>query len=243
MSRRLRAIGFEAFLWSSVLGYSCLMLFAAPISSPARLGAIAQRWARSVLWGLERIVGLKYHTTGGMQLTPGQGLVVVSNHQSAWETIALLAILPMPQTWVMKRELLRIPFFGWALAAFKPIAITRSSGRRAMRQLVEVGSERIRRGHCVVIFPEGTRVPYGARKRFGLGAARLAELSGAPVVPIAHDAGRFWPKQALDKTAGTIEVVIGQPIDTEGLSASSINQLIEDWIKVTTSGLPGNQST
>jgi 1-acyl-sn-glycerol-3-phosphate acyltransferase len=164
----------------------------------------------------------------------------VSNHQSAWETIALGVILPLPQTWVMKRELLRIPFFGWALALFEPIAIARASGQRALRQVLEAGSERIRRHHSVIIFPEGTRISPTETKRFGLGAARLAALTGAPVVPVAHNAGHYWPRRVLAKVPGTIEIVIGPPIDTIGRDAGSINRLAEKWINETRHSLPGS---
>jgi 1-acyl-sn-glycerol-3-phosphate acyltransferase len=163
----------------------------------------------------------------------------VSNHQSAWETIALGVIVPLPQTWVMKKELLRIPFFGWALALFKPIAIRRSSGHQALHKVLEAGAERLRDGHSVIIFPEGTRVPPNENKRFGFGAARLAALTGAPVVPIAHNAGYFWPKRFAAKVPGTIDVVIGEPIATTGHSAASINRLSEQWIKETRGKLSG----
>ncbi|MFW5723313.1 MAG: lysophospholipid acyltransferase family protein [Halochromatium sp.] len=234
---RFRASLFEAFLWLSVLGYGLLMRLLALGLSRQRLMAIALHWQRAVLWGLRRLCGIDYRVQGEAHLLEGRGQIILSNHQSAWETIALGRLLPMPQTWVMKQELLRIPFFGWALSLFEPIAIDRSAGRQAMRQLLTVGAERLARGHCLVIFPEGTRVAPGASKRFGLGGALLAERPGAPVVPIAHNAGCFWGRQTLGKYAGTIDVVIGPPIETQGLSAQEINRRAEDWIRTTTQAL------
>ncbi|MBK5930447.1 lysophospholipid acyltransferase family protein [Halochromatium salexigens] len=234
---RFRAILFEAFLWLSVVGYGALMrLLALGLSRP-QLISIGLHWQRVVLWALRRLCGIDHRIGGQVHLLKGRGQIILSNHQSAWETIALGHILPMPQTWVMKQELLRIPFFGWALSLFDPIAIDRSAGRQAMKQLLAVGAERLERGHSVVIFPEGTRVAPGVSKRFGLGGALLAERTGAPIVPIAHNAGCFWERQPLRKRAGTIDVVIGPPIETQGLSAQEINQRVERWIRTTSHAL------
>jgi 1-acyl-sn-glycerol-3-phosphate acyltransferase len=138
----------------------------------------------------------------------------------------------------MKRELLRIPFFGWALALFDPIAIKRSDGRRAMKQLLEAGAERLARGHSVVIFPEGTRVGPGKRKRFGLGGALLASRAGVPIVLVAHNAGYFWPKRGLIKRPGTIEVVVGPRMESAGLSPTALNAQVEQWVRTTQESLP-----
>lgn len=234
---RFRAILFEAFLWLSVVGYGTLMRLLAPALSRPRLTSIGLHWQRMVLWALRRLCGIDHRVRGRVHLLAGRGQIILSNHQSAWETIALGHILPMPQTWVMKQELLRIPFFGWALSLFDPIAIDRSAGRQAMKQLLAVGAERLARRHCLVIFPEGTRVTLGVSKRFGLGGALLAERTGAPVVPIAHNAGCFWGRRPLRKRAGTIDVVIGPPIETQGLSAQEINRQAEQWIRTTTQTL------
>ncbi|MEA3638378.1 MAG: lysophospholipid acyltransferase family protein [Lamprobacter sp.] len=229
--QRLRALGFEVFLWLSVVIYSTLLLFLAPIFSTARLHLLVLSWERSLLWALCRFCRLSYRVTGQEHLQPGCGQIIFSNHQSAWETIALGPLLPTPHTWVMKRELLRIPFFGWALRLFQPIAIDRSSGRQALKQLLSVGAKRLAEGHLIVIFPEGTRVAPGKLKRFGVGGAMLAAHTGMPVVPIAHNAGYFWGRKPLQKRPGIIDVVIGPPIPTQGLSADRINALAEDWIR------------
>lgn len=233
MMDRLRAVVFECFLWLSVIVFSTLMLLLASVLPKERVRLLALYWERSVLWALRVLCGLDYRVSGQEHLRQDQGQIVLSNHQSAWETIALGTLLPTPQTWVMKRELLRIPFFGWALGLFSPIAIERSARRQALKQLLTLGAERLANGHTVVIFPEGTRVEPGRLKRFGIGGAMLAAQTNMPVVPIAHNAGYFWGRNQLRKRPGTIEVVIGPPIETQGLSATAINALAEDWIRST----------
>ena len=151
-------------------------------------------------------------------------------HQSAWETFALQLVFP-DQVWVLKRELLFLPFFGWGLALTSPIAIDRSKGKQAMKQLLEQGKDRLDRGFCVVIFPEGTRMPYGVRGKYKIGGAMLGESSGAPVVPVAHNAGKFWGRNSFLKHPGTIVMSVGQPIDPKGLKADEISRRVEEWIE------------
>jgi 1-acyl-sn-glycerol-3-phosphate acyltransferase len=238
MSARFRGIAFTIFLWGSVVCYGSLLLVLAPFVGKARLIDIARHWQQAVLIALKRFCGIEHRLHGGDALKVQRPLVVASNHQSAWETIALATLLPDPQTWVMKQELLRIPFFGWALALFEPIAIKRSDGRRAMRQLLEIGRKRLAQGRCVVIFPEGTRVAPGAHRRFGLGAALLAARTGTPIVPVAHNAGQFWPRRGVSKFPGMIDVVIGPLIETQGLSPEAVNSQVEEWIRQTLHALP-----
>ncbi len=238
----LRAFIFEVCLWLSVVVYGTLMLLLASVLPARRLQQLARHWQRAVLWTLRGLCRIDYRVSGleYLQQHQAQGQIILSNHQSAWETIALGTLLSGPQSWVMKRELLRIPFFGWALALFRPIAIERSAKRQAMRQLLAVGAERLAVGHSVVIFPEGTRVAPGTVKRFGLGGAMLAARTQAPIVPIAHNAGCFWGRNQWRKRPGTIDVVIGPPIETKGLTASAINALAEGWIRSTAETLAKN---
>jgi len=126
-----------------------------------------------------------------------------------------------------------LPLFGWTMATLKPIAIDRNAGRKAVKKIIEIGTERLRSGLWVVIFPEGTRVPPGETKRFGVGGALLAAKSGYPAVPVAHNAGEFWPRRAFLKKPGTITVIIGPPIESKGRSATEINQLAQQWIEST----------
>ncbi|MCP5417192.1 MAG: 1-acyl-sn-glycerol-3-phosphate acyltransferase [Chromatiaceae bacterium] len=198
---------------------------------------VANLWARSNLALLKIICGLTYEVVGQENI-PIVNTIVLSKHQSAWETIALRCILPPEQTWVLKRELMRIPIFGWALAAAEPIAIDRKSGRRAASQIIELGYKRLKQGRTVVIFPEGTRVAPGNRKKYGIGGALLAEKTGYSVLPVAHNAGIFWRRRGIKKYPGTINVVIGPVIESNGLSAVEINKRAENWIENTLAALP-----
>ncbi len=194
-------------------------------------------WSRINLWGLEHICGLKYRLQGKENI-PDTSCIIFAKHQSAWETIALISLLPGPKAWVLKRELLFVPFLGWVMIYFKPIAINRKSGHKAVDQIIEQGVQRLESGKNVFVFPEGTRVEPGTRKRYGVGGAILAEKSGYPVLPIAHNAGVFWRRRDIRKYPGTIDVRIGPLIQTQGLSAAQINKAAEAWIESTVESLP-----
>lgn len=206
-----------------------------------KLHYIDSAWSRVNLWGLSKICGLNYRVKGSENLLQ-ESCIIFSKHQSAWETIALISLVPGPKAWVLKRELLFIPIFGWIMWYFKPIAINRKSGHRAIDQIVEQGRERLENGFNTIIFPEGTRVAPGCRKRYGIGGAILAEKTGYPVLPIAHNAGIYWRRRDLRKYPGTIDVVIGPVIETAGLSAAQINQKAEAWIESTVDNLPQERS-
>jgi 1-acyl-sn-glycerol-3-phosphate acyltransferase len=208
--------------------FSALALLSFPFSPLTRYRFISQ-WAKLMLPLLRLVCGIR-HEVRGIENIPKEPCVVLCKHQSAWETLALQEIFP-PQVWVLKRELLWLPFFGWALALTNPIAIKRSDGKGAMKQLLKQGKERLAQGFCVVIFPEGTRIPFGQRGKYKIGGAMLAASSGAPVVPVAHNAGRLWGRNAFSKHPGLITVSIGAPIDTKGLKAEEINARVEAWIE------------
>ena len=216
-----------SMLFFSVAGVTLYLLFV-PFSIRYRF---ITQWSRFTLWWLNLTCGIDYEVEGEEQI-PDQPAILFCKHQSTWETLALQQIFP-PQVWVLKRELMWLPLFGWAMATLKPIAIDRNAGRKAVKKIIEVGTERLRSGLWVVIFPEGTRVPPGETKRFGIGGALLAAKSGYPVVPVAHNAGEFWPRRAFLKKPGTIKVVIGSPIESKGRSAAEINQLAQEWIEKT----------
>lgn len=188
-------------------------------------------WARFVLWWLKLTCNLRFHVEGIENIPDGTALIL-AKHQSAWETIAMQTIFP-PQTWVLKRNLLLIPFFGWGLAMTRPVAIDRSAGKKALKQVINQGTDRLRRGLWVVIFPEGTRTAPGQQKRYAIGGAMLAQKSGYPVVPVCHNAGEFWPKQGFVKKPGEITLVIGEPFDPAGMKANEINSQVEEWIEST----------
>jgi 1-acyl-sn-glycerol-3-phosphate acyltransferase len=208
--------------------YSTLVLFTLPFVPHARY-RFASGLAYSLMWLLRIICGIRMEVRGAEHI-PKQPCIVLCKHQSAWETFALQTVFP-PQVWVLKRELLWLPFFGWGLAMTSPIAIDRSKGKQAMKQLLEQGRDRLASGFCVVIFPEGTRMPYGVRGKYKMGGAMLGASTGTPVVPVAHNAGKFWGRNAFIKRPGTIVMSIGKPIDPSGLTAEEINRRVEDWIE------------
>lgn len=180
------------------------------------------------LWALKTICGINYEVIGRENI-PSGGYIVFSNHQSTWETFVLQIIFP-PVSFVIKKELLYVPFFGWALALLKPISIKRSSGREALKQLIEQGIARLKEEIIVVIFPEGTRIAPTEKVEYKKGGGILAEKSGYPVVPVAHNAGYYWPKRGFLKKKGHITVHIGKPIETQGRKAKEITNDAEAFI-------------
>jgi 1-acyl-sn-glycerol-3-phosphate acyltransferase len=235
----LRSLLFNVVMLVSVAIYAPLMLPTAVLPFPVRYRIIRQ-WARWQVFMLKHLCRLGYRVEGAENL-PAGAAVILAKHQSAWETIAFQQIFP-PQTWVLKRELLWIPLFGWALALLRPIAIDRDAGRRAIEQVIEQGRERLQSGIWVVVFPEGTRVAPGTRRRYGIGGAVLAAETGYPVVPVAHNAGSFWPRRGFHKRPGTVRVVVGPVIDPRGKTAEDIRRQAEEWIENTMTGLEGKQS-
>ena len=225
-----RSMIFTGVMIVSVPFYAIPGMLVLPLPFPIRYGYF-RRWASVMIWLLGVVCGLKHEIKGHENIPQGAG-IIFSKHQSAWETLALQQIFP-PQVWVLKRELFWIPVFGWVLILLGSVGIDRKSGRKAVRQIVKQGTYRLKQGRWIVIFPEGTRVAPGVRKRYGIGGAVLAEHSGFPVVPVAHNAGEFWPRRGLLKKPGTIKVVIGEPIETKGRSAEEINKLAEEWIEAT----------
>ncbi|MDO8208391.1 MAG: lysophospholipid acyltransferase family protein [Gallionella sp.] len=208
--------------------FSTLAILTFPFSPLTRYRLISS-YARTMIRVLKVVCGIR-HEVIGIENIPSTPCVVLCKHQSAWETLALQAIFP-PQAWVLKRELLWIPFFGWGLAMTSPIAINRSDGKGAVKQLLKQGKERLAQGFFVVIFPEGTRIPYGERGKYKVGGALLAVSASAPVVPVAHNAGRLWGRNSFIKHPGLITMSIGAPIVTTGLKADEINKQAETWIE------------
>jgi 1-acyl-sn-glycerol-3-phosphate acyltransferase len=208
--------------------FTLLALLSFPLHPITRYRIISG-WALTVMWLLRVLCGIRMEVRGAENI-PEEPCIVLCKHQSAWETIALQKVFP-PQVWVLKRELLWLPFFGWGLAMTSPIAIKRSEGREAMKQLLRQGKDRLETGFCVVIFPEGTRIPYGKRGKYKIGGSLLGAHCGVPVVPIAHNAGKLWGKNSFLKYPGVITMSIGTPINPAGLKADEINQRVEQWIE------------
>lgn len=191
--------------------------------------ALISAWGRMILGWLRLTCGVRYEITGLEKVPPG-GAVVLAKHQSTWETFALQTFLPRP-VWVVKRELLGVPFFGWGLLLMHAIPIDRGSGRVAMKQIIQRGKARLAQGHTVVLFPEGTRVAPGRKLRYRLGGAVLACSAGVPVVPVAHNAGEFWGRRVFLKRAGLVRMRIGDPIPSEGKSPEALIAEVEAWIE------------
>ncbi len=190
---------------------------------------IIKAWRAGFMALCGGVLGIRYRVLGRENI-PGQPAVVLSKHQSAWETVALQEIFP-PLVFVLKIALLRIPFFGWGLAAMKMISIDRQAGKDALRQVVDQGRDRLNAGYWVVIFPEGTRVEPGHKRRYKPGGVHLAVQTGAKLVPVAHDAGELWGKNAFLKHPGLITVSIGPAIDPAGRTEAELNALAEAWIE------------
>lgn len=208
--------------------YFLIILAAFPLP-PIRRYRITSGWAHIMLFLLRLICGIRYRVIG-IEHIPAAPSIILSKHQSAWETLAFQQIFPA-QVWVLKKELLRVPFFGWGLALTSPIAIDRSSRKAALKQIVEQGKDRLKQGFWIVIFPEGTRIAPGKKGKYGIGGAWLATHTGAPVVPVAHNAGEFWGRNSFLKLPGTIMVSIGEPIDPAGMEPGDLNTRVEAWIE------------
>ena len=223
----LRSSLFAAFqlLLTPVFAVIALLTFPLPALTRYRIITV---WTRWVMWASRVICGIRYRVVGAENI-PKDPCIILAKHQSAWETMGFQLIFP-PQVWVLKKELLRIPFFGWGLAMLSPIAIDRSSRRQALQQLVEHGQHRLTAGFFIVIFPEGTRIAPGKRGKYRAGGARLAVQTKTPVLPVAHNAGLCWGKNAFLKYPGLVTVSIGPPIQPDG-DAETLARRVEDWIE------------
>ena len=199
-------------------------------------------WCSFILGWLRICCGVRYKIDG-KKILPSDPHVIIANHQSEWETI-LFYKLVFPVSPILKQELLRIPFWGWAMKLQKPIAIDRSNPREASKSLMIQGVARLKEGRRVFVFPEGTRSKYGSVKRFSRGGAKLAIAAQVPVVPIAHNAGYCWPPKKYIKRSGLITVVIGESIPIENMEASPLTDEVEEWIRTTVDeiGSPAEQS-
>lgn len=238
---KLRAILFYSVYSLSLLLFTPLCLvfgWFLPIRTRYQLFVL---WNGFALWWVRICCGVSHEETGGGNL-PKPPFVMVCNHQSPWETIYLYHRFT-PLCAILKIELLRIPFFGWALWMLQPIAIDRSKRREARSTLLTEGGKRLANGISVLIFPEGTRVDPGQEHRFSAGAAELAIKNAVPIVPVAHNAGLYWPARRLEKIPGVIQFVIGDPIDTSGREPRELTAHLEQWNRsalARNSQVPGN---
>lgn len=228
----LKTVAFYLLMSLSAFIWCVISLFVAPfLSFPARYRFINVYWCRFAVGLAKYLLGLDYRISG-VEHIPSERCVILAKHQSTWETFFLSAYF-QPLSQVLKKELLRVPFFGWAMAMLKPIAINRDNPKQALKQLATQGAQRLEQDCWVLIFPEGTRIPVGQIGKFSRGGAALAVNAGLPVLPIAHNAGMFWPKQGWAKTPGVIEVRIGPAMYAEGegpRAIAELNQRAFAWI-------------
>ena len=231
----VRSVIFAVLQTALTIFFSVLALLSFPLSAHARYRLITG-YNHAVIFMARGVLGIRYVVRGAENL-PIQPAIILAKHQSAWETVAFLCLFP-PVSPVIKQELLKVPFFGWAFRMLSPIAIDRSGGREALKQIVSQGREKLAQGFWVLVFPEGTRIAPGEKGRYGIGGGWLAAETGAPIVPIAHNAGEVWPKNAFIKRPGTITVSIGPVIDTTGKSAAELTRAVEAWIEDEMTRLP-----
>ena len=224
----LGSIAFTAYLFFYTAVHGVVVLCAIPFGYRAMYRVVAT-WARWTLVMLECLCGLK-HEIRGLENLPVHNGVILMKHSSAWETIAQFELFP-PQCWVVKRELLWIPIAGWVMWLLRAIPINRKAGRSAVDQILTHGRKRIEDGLWVIIYPEGTRMPAGQTRRYGVSGTLLAQAAGQPVVPVAHNAGEFWPRRGLLKRPGTIQVVVGPPIETADRDPRDVNIEVQTWIE------------
>jgi|TARA_B100001750_G_scaffold224879_1_gene216310 1-acyl-sn-glycerol-3-phosphate acyltransferase len=194
------------------------------------------RWAVFNLWWLKICCNVTYEILGKENI-PKKPCIVMCKHQSAFETLALQRIF-IPQVWILKKELLQIPIYGWGLASMQPIAINRDSSIKSFKQIADQGCERLEKGYWVIIFPEGTRVATNKKKKYLPGGGMLAEKSGARIVPVAHNAGRLWPRNSMIKKPGLITIKIGPVMESKNKTAKEITNNVENWIEKTVGELP-----
>jgi len=229
----IRSTLFTLFLLVFTPIWSVLCMLAFPFLNPENRYRFIGLWNKVVIQVLKHLCGIHFEIRGmeNIQAVLDQPVVVLSKHQSAYETIAYIALLPKQLCFVFKRELLWIPFFGWALALLKMIHINRASKETAALSVASQGRKRLSEGKWILMFPEGTRTPVGSHKPYRKGGARLASATGATVVPIAHNAGRFWPRNSFMKYPGTVIFSIGPAIASAGKSGDQLHQEVEAWIE------------
>jgi 1-acyl-sn-glycerol-3-phosphate acyltransferase len=225
----LRSALYMLTLTVTVAPYAIGTLLWSWLPQPSRY-KMATLWTRLAIWSARVICGIRYRIEGWENLPEGPA-ILLPKHQSAWETLWLPSVMPRRLSFVYKRELHWVPFFGWGLATLGMINIDRSKGQDAFEQVVQQGGEHLRDGWWIVIFPEGTRTPPGSTRRYKSGGARLAVRTNTPVVPIAHNSGECWPRKAFIKKPGTITISIGKPIAPDGKTAEELAALVESWIE------------
>ena len=234
MMALIRSTLHMAFMFVTVIPYALLIVIASVLGVHGKkLYVIAQRWLTLSIDAARVIMGIRYQIQGQDNLPVGDTspAILLVKHQSTYETFLMPAIMPHPLAYVFKRELLYVPFFGWAIGKLDMIHIDRSQRAKAFAKVVEQGQALLAQGVWVIMFPEGTRIPRGERGNYKSGGARLAIATGAPVIPVAVTSAKCWPRKAFIKHPGVVEVSIGKPIPSVGRDADELMREVETWIE------------
>ncbi|NDY91190.1 lysophospholipid acyltransferase family protein [Ideonella livida] len=231
----LRSALFLLWLAVTVIPWATVVVLLSPLVNSTRLYWICVGWLNTAVWGARVLCGVRYRVSG-LEHVPtaadGRAAVLLApKHQSTWETFALPGIMPHPLAYVFKRELLWIPFFGWAIGSLDMIHIDRGRRSEAWRKVAEQGQRIMGLGHWVIMFPEGTRTPRGAQGEYKSGASRLAITVGVPIVPIAVSSAKCWPRKSFLLRPGVIDVSIGPPIVSAGRRPDELMREVEGWIE------------
>ncbi len=229
----IRSLVHLLFMAVTVIPWALAVLVAAPFLNSTQIYWMCARWLKLAVDGGTVILGIRNHVIGYENLPVGSTApaVLLVKHQSTWETFSMPALMPHPLAYVFKKELLYVPFFGWAMSRMDMIHIDRSKRAQAFNKVVEQGQRLLDQGTWVIMFPEGTRIARGQKGQYKSGGTRLAIATGAPVIPIAVTSAKCWPRKALIKTPGTVEFSIGKPIPSVGREPDELMREVEDWIE------------
>ncbi|MGM9428935.1 lysophospholipid acyltransferase family protein [Hydrogenophaga sp. MI9] len=229
----LRSVLHMLFMAVTVVPWALAVVIAAPFLNSTKIYWMCARWLKLAVDGGTVILGIHNKVIGYENLPVGTTApaVLLVKHQSLWETFSMAALMPHPLAFVFKKELLKVPFFGWAMARMDMIHIDRADGARAFVKVVQQGQRLLDQGTWVIMFPEGTRIARGEKGVYKTGGTRLAIRTGAPVIPIAVTSAKCWPRKAFVKKPGTVEFSIGKPIPSAGREADELMKEVEDWIE------------
>lgn len=229
----LRSVLHMLWMAVTVVPWALAVLIAAPFLNSTQIYWMCAGWLKVAVRGGNVILGIRNHVIGFENLPVGNTApaVLLLKHQSTWETFCMPTLMPHPLAYVFKKELLYVPFFGWAMAKMDMIHIDRSKRAQAFNKVVEQGRRLLAQGTWVIMFPEGTRIDRGQKGQYKSGGTRLAIETGAPVIPIAVTSAKCWPRKAFIKRAGVVEFSIGKPIPSEGRKPDELMREVEDWIE------------
>ena len=233
MISAIRSLLHLLFMAVTVIPWSLAVVLARPFASKTTIYWMCQRWLKLSVDSARWIIGIRYQVLGRENLPQGSSdpAVLLVKHQSTWETFAMPAIMPHPLAYVFKKELLRVPFFGWAIGSMDMIHIDRADGARAFAKMVQQGKRLLDQGTWVIMFPEGTRIERGQTGTYKSGGTRLAIKTGAPVIPVAVTSAKCWPRKALFKQPGQVEISIGPLIPSVGRQHDELMAEVQAWIE------------